>query len=65
MLPARGIAEPMTRLLPICLALMLGANIGTCGTACVAAVGKKKETVQVALAYLLFKLIGVALAVAG
>eukprot|EP01046_Picozoa_sp_COSAG06_P028883 COSAG06_NODE_2637_length_6533_cov_2.177184_2_plen_330_part_00 len=46
------------------LALMLGANIGTCGTACVAAVGKKKETVQVALAYLLFKLIGVALAVA-
>ena len=25
MLPARGIAEPMTRLLPICLALMLGA----------------------------------------
>jgi phosphate:Na+ symporter len=46
------------------LALMLGANIGTCGTACVAAIGKKKETVQVALAYLLFKLIGVSLTVA-
>lgn len=46
------------------LALMLGANIGTCGTACVAAIGKKKETMQVAVAYLLCKLIGVALAVA-
>lgn len=46
------------------LALMLGANIGTCGTACLAAIGKKRETVQVALAYLLFKLIGVALTVA-
>lgn len=46
------------------LGLMLGANIGTCGTACIASIGKKKETVQVAVAYLLFKLIGVGLAMA-
>ena len=44
------------------LALILGANIGTCGTACLAAIGKKKETLQVAAAYLFFKLLGVALA---
>jgi hypothetical protein len=43
---------------------MLGANIGTCGTACLAAIGKKTETIRVAWAYLLFKLIGVALTVA-
>eukprot|EP01046_Picozoa_sp_COSAG06_P029407 COSAG06_NODE_2724_length_6384_cov_81.190135_4_plen_56_part_00 len=42
---------------------MLGVNIGTFGTACIAAIGKQKQTVQVAVAYLLFKLIGVAMAV--
>ena len=45
------------------LALILGANIGTCGTACLAAIGKKAETIRVAWAYLLFKLIGVALTI--
>ena len=43
------------------IALALGANVGTCATAGLAAIGKPREAVRVALAHVLFKLIGVAL----
>jgi phosphate:Na+ symporter len=40
------------------IALSLGANIGTCATAGLAAIGKPREAVQAALAHVLFKVIG-------
>jgi phosphate:Na+ symporter len=39
------------------LALALGANLGTTVTAMLAAIGKRAEAIQTALAYLLFKLV--------
>jgi phosphate:Na+ symporter len=39
------------------LALALGANLGTTVTAMLAAIGKRAEAVQTALAYLIFKLV--------
>jgi phosphate:Na+ symporter len=39
------------------LALALGANLGTTGTALLAAIGKRAEAVQTALAYFIFKLV--------
>jgi phosphate:Na+ symporter len=41
------------------LALALGANLGTTLTALLAAIGKRAEAVQTALAYLIFKAVGV------
>lgn len=41
------------------LALGLGANLGTTVTAMLASIGKRPEAVQTALAYLVFKLVGV------
>ncbi|MDR2196128.1 MAG: Na/Pi cotransporter family protein [Gallionellaceae bacterium] len=41
------------------IAIVLGANAGTCGTALLAAIGKPPEALQVGLAHLLFNLFGV------
>jgi len=45
------------------IALALGANIGTCATAGLAALGKPREAVRVAVAHVTFKIVGVALIV--
>ena len=41
------------------IALALGANIGTCATAGLAAIGKPREAVRVAVAHVTFKILGV------
>jgi phosphate:Na+ symporter len=41
------------------LALALGANLGTTITAMLASIGKRPEAVQTALAYVIFKIVGV------
>lgn len=41
------------------IALILGANVGTCGTALLAALGKSAEALQVGVVHLLFNVIGV------
>jgi len=43
------------------IALALGANIGTCVTAALAAIGKPREAVRVAVAHVTFKVVGVLL----
>jgi phosphate:Na+ symporter len=43
------------------IALAFGANIGTCVTAALAALGKPREATQAAVAHLLFNLLGVAI----
>ena len=43
------------------IALALGANIGTCATAGLAAIGKPREAVRVAVAHVTFKILGVIL----
>jgi phosphate:Na+ symporter len=43
------------------IALMFGANIGTCMTALLAAIGKPPEAVRVAVVHVLFNLLGVLL----
>jgi len=43
------------------IALILGANIGTCGTALLASIGKTTEAVQVGIVHLLFNVLGVLL----
>ena len=50
--------------LPAGIALAFGANIGTCVTAMLAAIGKPREAVQAAVAHLLFNIFGVLLWVA-
>jgi phosphate:Na+ symporter len=45
--------------LPAGIALAFGANIGTCVTAMLAAIGKPREAVQAAVAHLLFNIFGV------
>ena len=45
------------------IALALGANIGTCATAGLAALGKPREAVRVAVAHVTFKIAGVLLIV--
>ncbi len=45
------------------IALALGANIGTCATAGLAAIGKPREAVRVAVAHVTFKIVGVLLMV--
>jgi len=46
------------------IALALGANIGTCVTAGLAAIGRPREAVRVAVAHVSFKIVGVLLIVA-
>jgi phosphate:Na+ symporter len=41
------------------IALILGANIGTCGTALLAAIGRPPEALQVGVVHLLFNVLGV------
>jgi phosphate:Na+ symporter len=41
--------------------LILGANVGTCGTALLAAIGKSAEAARVSIVHLLFNVIGVLL----
>ncbi|HWL57020.1 MAG TPA: Na/Pi cotransporter family protein [Paracoccus sp. (in: a-proteobacteria)] len=41
------------------IALVLGANVGTCGTALLSGIGKSAEAVQVAVVHLLFNVLGV------
>lgn len=43
------------------IVLVLGANIGTCVTAMLAAIGKPRTAIQVAMAHVLFKVVGVLL----
>jgi phosphate:Na+ symporter len=45
------------------IALALGANVGTCVTAGLAAIGKPREAVRVAVAHVTFKVVGVLLIV--
>ncbi len=45
--------------LPAGIALALGANIGTCATAVMAAIGKPREAVRAAVAHVLFNVAGV------
>lgn len=40
------------------IALILGANVGTCGTALLAAIGKSAEALQVAVVHLIFNVLG-------
>lgn len=47
--------------LPAGIALALGANVGTCVTAAIAAIGKPRVAVRAALVHVLFNVIGVAL----
>ncbi|MGH8735123.1 MAG: Na/Pi cotransporter family protein, partial [Burkholderiales bacterium] len=47
--------------LPGAIAIVLGANIGTCATALMASIGTTAEAKRVATAHIAFKLIGVAL----
>jgi phosphate:Na+ symporter len=41
------------------IALILGANVGTCGTALLASIGKSAEAAQVGVVHLLFNVLGV------
>ncbi|SIT43889.1 Na/Pi-cotransporter II-related protein [Paraburkholderia ribeironis] len=41
------------------IALILGANIGTCGTALLAAIGKPPEALQVGVVHLVFNFLGI------
>lgn len=41
------------------IALILGANVGTCGTALLASIGKSAEALQVGIVHLFFNVIGV------
>lgn len=43
------------------IALVFGANIGTCVTAMLAAIGKPREAVRAALVHVVFKVVGVAI----
>jgi phosphate:Na+ symporter len=43
------------------IALILGANVGTCGTALLASIGKAPEAAQVGVVHLLFNMLGVLL----
>jgi phosphate:Na+ symporter len=45
--------------LPAGIALALGANIGTCGTALIAAVGKPVDAVRAATVHVMFNILGV------
>lgn len=45
------------------IALMFGANVGTCITAGLAAIGKPREAVRVAVAHVTFNILGVLIAV--
>lgn len=45
------------------IALILGANIGTCVTAALAAIGKPRDAVRVAVAHVTFNILGVVLIV--
>ncbi len=47
--------------LPTGIALIMGANVGTCVTAMLAAIGKPREAVRASLVHVLFNLLGVAL----
>ncbi len=56
MLAAQGLIA-----LPVGIAIALGANIGTCVTALLAAIGKPREAVRAAVVHVLFNVAGVAL----
>ena len=47
--------------LPAGIALALGANIGTCGTALIAALGKPVDAVRAATVHVMFNVLGVAI----
>jgi len=47
--------------LPAGIALVLGANVGTCVTALLAAIGKSREALRAAVVHVLFNLLGVVL----
>ncbi|MGF6963610.1 phosphate:Na+ symporter [Paraburkholderia sp. WC7.3g] len=44
------------------ITLILGANVGTCGTALLASIGKPPEAVQVGVVHLVFNVLGVVIA---
>ena len=45
--------------LPAGIALIFGANIGTCVTALLASIGKPKEAIRAAVVHIVFNIIGV------
>ena len=47
--------------LPLAIALVFGANIGTCATAAFAVIGKTKEAKRTAVIHILFNVLGVAI----
>lgn len=47
--------------LPAGIALIFGANIGTCATALLASIGKPREAVRAAVVHIIFKITGVVL----
>ncbi len=47
--------------LPAGIALIFGANVGTCVTALLASIGKPREAIRAALVHVLFNVIGVAI----
>ncbi len=47
--------------LPMAIAVVLGANVGTCVTAALAAIGKPREAVRAAAVHILFNIAGVLL----
>ena len=49
---------------PTCVAVIMGSNIGTCGTAGLACIGTARNAVRAALAHALFNVIGVVVVVA-
>src|SRR4029453_5239265 len=61
--PGLALAVAYQGLLPLdgAVAIVLGANIGTCATALTASVGATAEAKRVAVAHIAFKVLGVAL----
>jgi phosphate:Na+ symporter len=47
--------------LELAIAIIMGANVGTCATAYVSAIGKPREAMQAAVAHVLFNVLGVLL----
>lgn len=49
---------------PTSVAVIMGSNIGTCGTAVIACIGTSRNAVRAALAHMMFNILGVVIAIA-
>eukprot|EP01098_Paradermamoeba_levis_P008973 TRINITY_DN3704_c0_g1_i1.p1 TRINITY_DN3704_c0_g1~~TRINITY_DN3704_c0_g1_i1.p1 ORF type:complete len:345 (+),score=86.27 TRINITY_DN3704_c0_g1_i1:159-1193(+) len=56
---AMGLAEKNLISFRVANLLVFGANVGTCGTACIASLGKPKIAQRVSVSYVIIKVIGV------